>query len=245
MLWLFNFVYYSPDLPAYYSPSVGRDRKNLLDSIVESAENDSGDQKVFSDENLEEEEEDESEETEHLAPVVLAKDSFAAAATAELDGSDSSMQYFLNKNDNKYHRRDSSSSNHSHSDNKYHRRDSSSSNHSHSDNYLHDSESVGGLSQSSAHRFFVPPHLSDHGSLYSASAADDSSADYDDSSTGGGSWYSHHSHSRSGSQDFDFVTTERLAKFEREQEIMFQTKKYNMERELSNVLERNAVKSVS
>ena len=55
-----------------------------------------------------------------------------------------------------------------------------------------------------------------------------------------------HSHPhRKRSRHARMYSNERLAKFEREQEILFQQKKYHMERELSNVLERNAVKSVS
>lgn len=90
-------------------------------------------------------------------------------------------------------------------------------------------------SNASSSIFSIPKHLTNSGQ-YSSSAADDDNSVGSSSTTSG--W-------TDGSSAYhNYVTTERLAKFEMEQEQMFQQKKYHMERELSNVLERNAVKSV-
>ena len=110
-------------------------------------------------------------------------------------------------------------------------------------NYVDDNQSVG--SNASSTLFSIPQYLSSSGRRYSYSGAEDSSVD-DDNSTGAGSWLetlSRHSH-HSRSDSFDYAASQRLAKFEKEQEAMFERKKQSMERELSNVLERDAVKSV-
>ena len=56
---------------------------------------------------------------------------------------------------------------------------------------------------------------------------------------------SHSTSTNTNNSRIVIAASERLAKFEKEQEILFLQKKGAMERELNNVLERNAVKSVS
>lgn len=90
---------------------------------------------------------------------------------------------------------------------------------------------------SSSPRFSLPQYLTDEGSVGSYSTSN--SGWTTDSRRGSFSSYSSPAAHRK-----KFVTTERLAKFEQEQEQLFQQKKNHMERELSSVLERNAVKSV-
>jgi hypothetical protein len=85
--------------------------------------------------------------------------------------------------------------------------------------------------------FSIPAHLTNSGRY--SSTVDDSSVD--DNSTAAGSFMEY---SRDRTSSRDHGTSERLAKFEREQEIMFQQKRSSIQRELFNVLERNAVKSV-
>ena len=110
-------------------------------------------------------------------------------------------------------------------------------------------------------RFAIPQYLTNNAVLggYSSSVYggdeednDDGGDDYmmdDNSSIGGESWIDTISHSsrdaRGRSDSFDYAVSERLLKFEQEQEKMFEQKKRGMERDLTNVLERSAVKSVS
>lgn len=122
-----------------------------------------------------------------------------------------------------------------------------------------DNQSVG--SNGSSVRFAVPQYLTNSGRYssggYSSSVngdgADNDDGEHDDyhddnSSAGGGSWIDTFSRSSHGtpsrSDSFDYAASERLLKFEQEQEKMFEQKKKGMERELTNVLERSAVKSV-
>jgi hypothetical protein len=75
---------------------------------------------------------------------------------------------------------------------------------------------------------------------------------YDDDTSSVGSFSTNHSswttdspRSAYGKTTYqNLVTTDRLAKFEQEQVEIFQKKRDHMERELFNVLERNAAKSV-
>ena len=121
-----------------------------------------------------------------------------------------------------------------------------------------DNQSVG--SNGSSVRFAVPQYLTNNGryssggyssSVNSDGEEDNGDDDYhdDNSSAGGGSWidtFSRSSHGTRGRSDsFDYAASERLLKFEQEQEKMFEQKKKGLERDLNNVLERSAVKSVS
>ncbi|CAB9507164.1 expressed unknown protein [Seminavis robusta] len=107
--------------------------------------------------------------------------------------------------------------------------------------YDADNQSVGSNGSSST-VYSLPQHLTNSGGRYSYTtnssvAAPDDLSSVDDKSIAEGSLLDY-SHSRSGS-----LSSERLAKFEREQEIMFQQKRTSIQRELSNVLERNAIKT--
>ena len=110
---------------------------------------------------------------------------------------------------------------------------------------VNDAVSVG--SNASSTIFSIPQYLTNTG-VYSS--GDDASVDsYSTNNDRSVGWATESPRSRTssfggGSAYQRYVTSAHLEKFEREQELLFQQKKEDMERELSNVLERNAAKSV-
>lgn len=222
-----------PPLPPRhsFSPSTPstRKRKVTLDSITETER---PDEENDSDEKGKDSNRDEN--TRHAYGTNQASERTMAAATVDARSS--------------FHSEDSNSSTKDTHQSRQGRNSGSNQQQYNDDN----NQSVG--SNGSARFYRIPSHLKDTLQPVQYAIGDsgdessvgnykyDSEAD-ENNSTGAASWFSHHSRNHSRSDSFDDAALDRLARFEREQELMFRQKKNAMEQQLSNVLERNAVKS--